>query len=407
MRDLKDGIRSHVRIDFKGQVHKVFRGTDADKRCANEIKILQALEERGCPYVPQLIEHDLDSLTIVTTNCGQPVPNLSKEKADTLFSELEHTYGIRHDDPEPRNVTYNPWMGRFCIIDFELSELLPLPSTEEAEAEAFTCSLRRMQWAACSDSGTGGDANDDAWIGVELTSGRGRRLDDHGELFIDAHPVLLAVADGIGGGRAGELASRLLLAGMRRKLAKLCSETSSEDWPEVLNKLVHQSHEELNTFGDREENLSRMGCTLTMGLFHGNTLVLAHVGDSRLYRCRDGKTELLSMDHTFAFASWKRGELSEYKFREHPRRSALYDAMGCGHDSLNPVIESFETQPGDRYLLCSDGVVDGLWEEHFASILPEINSADEARDELLTRAREGCDFDDATLIVADFLPRNG
>lgn len=123
MRNLKDGIRSLVRIDFYGNVHKHFRGTDKEARCANEIKVLKALEERGCPNVPRLIDSNIDECMIVTTNCGSPANNISKKKADSLFERLEHAYGVIHDDPEPRNITYSEQMGEFCIIDFELATL--------------------------------------------------------------------------------------------------------------------------------------------------------------------------------------------------------------------------------------------------------------------------------------------
>jgi len=396
VKELKDGIRSLVRIDFQGHVHKVFRGTAAEERCANEIRILQALEERECPNVPRLLEHHLDELTIVTTNCGRPAPALSKKKANTLFAELEAVYGIRHDDPEPRNITYDDRQGRFCIIDFELSELLPLPgSSEEAKTTP------RLRWAACSESGTGGEANDDAWIAVELSPGRGERLEDHGERFLDPHPLLFAVADGIGGGRAGELASRLLLAGMRRKLPALL-QAEQPEWAERLRTLVHQGHEDLNAFGQRKDNAHHMGCTLTLVLFYERSVVMAHVGDSRLYLHREGQTKQISKDHTFAFASWKRGELTEHQYRDHPRRSALYDAMGGGHDTLNPLIEEFESQPGDRFLLCTDGLIDGLWERRLAELLAKEGTPEEIRDTLLHKAREGDDQDDATLIVIDF-----
>ena len=401
VKELKDGIRSQVRIDFEGKVHKTFRGTNARERCENEIRILKALEERECPYVPKLLGHNVDELTIITTNCGQPAPHLSKRKADSLFAELEASYGVRHDDPEPRNVTYDPWAGRFCIIDFELSELLPMPAPDAPHPEAF-----RLRWSACSDSGAAGEGNDEAWIAVELSEGRGERLDDHGERFLDPYPLLFAVADGIGGGRAGELASRLLLAGMRRKLPGVTKEDSRE-WKERIRRLIHQSHEELNELGKREENLQRMGCTLTMAVFHGKTLIMGHVGDSRLYRCRDGETTQLSKDHTFAFSSWKRGEINERAFRSHPRRSALYDAMGGGHDSLVPLVEQFESQPGDRYLFCTDGLIDGLWERQIQEIMAQDGPPEEIRDELLRRARSSCEMDDATLIVVDFSHGNG
>jgi hypothetical protein len=124
---LKDGIRSNVRIDFYGNVHKRLKGTDADKRYATEVAVLKVLEERGCPYVPRLLEEHPEELYFVSTNCGKPAPMLSKEKADKLFAKLEREYGVRHLDAEPRNITYSDKLGEFCIIDFELAEILPPP----------------------------------------------------------------------------------------------------------------------------------------------------------------------------------------------------------------------------------------------------------------------------------------
>ena len=128
MRPLKDGIRSLVKIDFYGNVHKYFRGTDKEARFANEIRILKALEERGCDNVPRYIESDESELHLVTTNCGSPAPDITRKKSDSLFRKLEEQYGVRHDDPEPRNITYDGKAGQFCIIDFELATLLDDPS---------------------------------------------------------------------------------------------------------------------------------------------------------------------------------------------------------------------------------------------------------------------------------------
>lgn len=124
---LKDGIRSNVRIDFYGHVHKRFRGTDADKRYAMEVKVLKVLEERGCPYVPRLLEEYPEELYFVSTNCGKPADQITRKKSDKLFAKLEREYGVRHLDAEPRNITYDDKLGSFCIIDFELAEILPPP----------------------------------------------------------------------------------------------------------------------------------------------------------------------------------------------------------------------------------------------------------------------------------------
>jgi len=128
MKELKDGIRSLVRIDFGGRVHKRFRGTGAEERFATEVEVLKVLEKRGCPYVPRLLEEYPEENYFVSSNCGQLATQISKTKADELFADLERDYGIRHLDAEPRNVTYSPQLGRFCLIDFELAEILPDPN---------------------------------------------------------------------------------------------------------------------------------------------------------------------------------------------------------------------------------------------------------------------------------------
>ncbi|NNC89927.1 MAG: SpoIIE family protein phosphatase [Akkermansiaceae bacterium] len=400
MKELKDGIRSEVRIDFEGRVHKCFRGHEKEKRCENEAHILRALEERGCPYVPRLLDHDQAETTIVTTNCGQPAPGISRERSDALFAELEREFGVRHDDPEPRNVTYSEELGRFCLIDFELATLLPDPHRDPGYHPTPAPGSARLRWAALTDSGSYKQANDDAWIALEVAAGRCERLGVHGERFLDPHPLLFAVADGIGGGRAGELASRLVLAGMRRMLPDLFADGRHTDWEALLNALVSRCHHDINTLAAREANLEKMGCTLTLACFEDSRLHLAHVGDSRLYRLRDGSLDLLTDDHTFAFKAWKRGRLSEREFRLHPRRSALYEALGGGHPQIFPQVATIPTQPADRYLLCTDGLIDGLWDGPLAQTLGE-GHAEACAEALLRKARASCQHDDATLIVVD------
>ena len=127
MEPMKDGLRSLVRIDFYGNVHKRMRGSDVESRYAKEVEVLKVLEQRGCPYVPKVLEEHPEEYYFVSTNCGRPASQITKEKADSLFAALERDYGVRHLDAEPRNITYSDKIGRFCIIDFELAEILPDP----------------------------------------------------------------------------------------------------------------------------------------------------------------------------------------------------------------------------------------------------------------------------------------
>lgn len=124
MLQVKDTLRSTVRLSFDGRVFKIYHGPDALKRMKNEVRVLRFLEARGCNFVPRLLEADEASTRIVTTNCGTRVEHLDAARLHELFAELEH-FGVRHDDPEIRNVTYRQSDGRFCIVDFELASILP------------------------------------------------------------------------------------------------------------------------------------------------------------------------------------------------------------------------------------------------------------------------------------------
>ncbi len=126
MKEIKDTVRSLVRIAYDGSVHKTFYGTNREQRYATEVRVLKHLEAAGCDFVPKVIECDDSKLYLVTTNCGQMVERLSEEKQQSLYDELEE-YGVRHGDQALRNITYDSRRGRFCVIDFELAEILGDP----------------------------------------------------------------------------------------------------------------------------------------------------------------------------------------------------------------------------------------------------------------------------------------
>lgn len=124
MLKVKDTLRATVNLTFDGRVIKVYHGANAMERFENEVRILRHLEARGCGFVPRLLEADPALPKIVTTNCGSRVEHLDAQRTKELFAELE-AFGVRHDDPDIRNVTYRQADGRFCLIDFEFATLLP------------------------------------------------------------------------------------------------------------------------------------------------------------------------------------------------------------------------------------------------------------------------------------------
>lgn len=124
MLKVKDTLRSTVNLTFDGRVVKAYHGPHARERFDNEVKVLRYLEEQGCEFVPRVLEADPVEMRIVTTSCGSRVERIGNERLQELLAELE-TYGVHHDDPDPRNVTYRQSDGRFCLVDFELATILP------------------------------------------------------------------------------------------------------------------------------------------------------------------------------------------------------------------------------------------------------------------------------------------
>jgi tRNA A-37 threonylcarbamoyl transferase component Bud32 len=132
---VKDTLRSTVNLTFDGRVIKAYHGPKAAERFAHEVEVLRHLAAHGCNFVPQLVEADEKQLRIVTTNCGGRVEHLDEQRTRELFAELEE-FGVRHDDPDMRNVTYRQSDGRFCLIDFEFATILPGFEKDEAVPQA-------------------------------------------------------------------------------------------------------------------------------------------------------------------------------------------------------------------------------------------------------------------------------
>ena len=234
-----------------------------------------------------------------------------------------------------------------------------------------------LHWAARSHSGSRKPRNDDAFIAFASGVLGAETLPPHGIHSLASQDLVFAVSDGMGGGNAGDLASALIL----RKMCEII--------PDTFNAAAAGHHE-----------CQGMAATLALAWFTPENLYLANAGDSRIYLSRHGQLTLLTRDHTSAFGQWQRGEISEIEFRNHPRRSALYEVVGGGHPGVCPCLAAIPYHPGDRFLICSDGLIDGLWERHIADALakcPEIPQS--TVDALLARSIDNCGVDDTTLIV--------
>jgi len=171
-----------------------------------------------------------------------------------------------------------------------------------------------------------------------------------------ASAQLIAVADGMGGHAAGEVASRIAVKVLEKLAPTLTATDIDEDSVEDL--LMHSLHSidaEIAAVADEEIEKRGMGTTLTALLIRDNRIALLHVGDSRCYRLRGNTLEQLSNDHTVIQELLDQGAISQAEAAEHPQRSMLTQALR-GDGDVTPVLQMYEVKKGDRYLLCSDGL---------------------------------------------------
>ena len=167
---------------------------------------------------------------------------------------------------------------------------------------------------------------------------------------------LIAVADGMGGHAAGEVASRIAVQVLQKLAPTLAATDIDEDSVEDL--LMHSLHSidtEIAAVADEDIEKRGMGTTLTALLIRDKSISLLHIGDSRCYRLRGNTLEQLSNDHTVIQELLDQGAISEAEAAEHPQRSMLTQALR-GDGDVTPLLQMYEVRKGDRYLLCSDGL---------------------------------------------------
>ncbi len=211
-----------------------------------------------------------------------------------------------------------------------------------------------------------------------------------------AGPHLLLLADGMGGAAAGEVASAAAVQVIRRLDT---SNITGPDMMEALAGAVHRANEKLSELVEEDPEREGMGSTVTALLFDGEHLGLAHLGDSRAYRLRDGLLYQLSHDHTFVQSLVDEGRISKEEAFTHPHRNLILRVLDGRPDS-DPDLEMLDVQAGDRLLLCSDGLPDYVSDQVIATSMAD-GTPDSVVVELITHALEAGSNDNITCVVAD------
>ncbi|HEV7210124.1 MAG TPA: PP2C family serine/threonine-protein phosphatase [Blastococcus sp.] len=215
-----------------------------------------------------------------------------------------------------------------------------------------------------------------------------------------AGPRLLAVADGMGGHAAGDVASKVVIAALEH----LDDDTPSGDMLQAMREAVFEGSEHLREVIRESPQLEGMGTTLTAILFAGGRLALCHVGDSRAYLQRDGVMSQITHDDTFVQTLIDDGRITAEEANSHPQRSLLLRALN-GQD-VEPDLSMREARAGDRYLLCSDGLSGVVSEETLAEALKDPDPQTTA-DRLIELALRSGGPDNVTVIVADVVEDGG
>ncbi|HWE90809.1 MAG TPA: protein phosphatase 2C domain-containing protein [Pseudonocardiaceae bacterium] len=209
-----------------------------------------------------------------------------------------------------------------------------------------------------------------------------------------AGPRLLAVADGMGGHAAGEVASKIVIAA----LAPLDDDEPGEDLLSELREAVHAGNSAISELVAHDPELEGMGTTLTAILFAGNRIGLVNIGDSRTYLMRNASVSQITHDDTFVQSLIDEGRITPEEANSHPQRSLLLRAL-TGHE-MEPTLTVREARAGDRYLLCSDGLSGVISHETLAEAA-HIQDPQSCADRMIELALKGGGPDNVTVIVAD------
>lgn len=261
----------------------------------------------------------------------------------------------------------------------------------------------KIKWAAQSISGNRKLINDDSLAIYMAGNDTSTPLKNEGMCTIEHQDLIFAVSDGMGGAKAGDIASKIILKELAKMIStvfKVSSQGFNPDYPDLLEAAIQTTHEHINTLAAKKSKHKGMAATLTLAWVTPELMIIGHVGDSRLYINRKGKTSQITHDHTFAWKQFHEGKISEFQFRNHTKRSVLYDVVGGGHLKTTPQILILAHQEGDRFMLCSDGVVDGLNEKKIAHFMNQnLDSPSTTLHSIIHTAVDNSGEDDTTCIV--------
>ena len=228
---------------------------------------------------------------------------------------------------------------------------------------------------------------------------------EHNEDFISWTPEsgLVILADGMGGHNAGEVASELAVTSISEALEDVLSpevkDACDMDFKDVVHEAVIFANDEINLHAKTHPECSGMGTTIVMALFQKKSVILASVGDSRIYRFRKGELKQVTTDHSLVQEMIDNGYMSEEEAQNSTNRNLITRALGIAEE-VEVDVNKHRTEKGDIYLLCSDGLSDMVTDDIiFSTLVKSRDNLKRAGNDLIQLAKENGGHDNVSVIL--------
>ena len=266
----------------------------------------------------------------------------------------------------------------------------------------------RLQWFGWTDRGKVRPSNEDAFIALQFDAHEVHHLGRLGESSTVHHDFAFAVSDGMGGARAGEFASRIAVEKITRLLPRSFKQSArglEAGVDDVLVELFDQIHRALAYVGNSYEECHGMEATLSLCWFAPGWMYFGHIGDSRIYYLPAKSEQIKQLSHDDTHVGWlfRNGKINEREARTHPRRNVLQKALGGGNQFVEPQVGAVGYEPGDIFLLCTDGLTDGLYDHHLAELLrpPRTTAGHNPAQRLVEASLANSGRDNTTALVIE------
>jgi PPM family protein phosphatase len=260
---------------------------------------------------------------------------------------------------------------------------------------------RGLKWSGRTECGPVRPNNEDAFLGLQFDAREVHYLGRIGEGMLERVDYAFAVSDGMGGAKAGEYASQIAVQKITALLPSSFRHTAGglqEGYSDVMEELFEQIHSALQFLGRSYEECRGMEATLSLCWFRPGWMYFGHIGDSRIYYlpARGGPIKQLTHDDTHVGWLYRTGQISEYEARNHPRRNMLQKALGGSNQFVSPQVGAVGYDVGDVFLLCTDGLTQGLHDNDLAEL---ISFGEGPADKLVKESVQRSGRDNTTALV--------